>query len=811
MKLRQKLAAALATAMVVTAVPVVTMATATTSTKREAITIEKDATFATVTTANAVKISFDNETIDASAEEIIYLTLENAEWSNDAFNLAENGMTQTKFSKNGDLDTWTATGTNGESLTFEKQGDKIMKVNIKNHKKESTLFIPLLVKAKGGDAKVTVENKGNGTLSKTSSYIFATTGEKKFSIKVDDPKSFYREGDLAKLTLTEAFPRSLEKGGKFRIELDDTDYQFTNQTVTAKGMYGFGGKSVTATLTVDSSDKSAAIIEISGVQGDKTLGVIELTGIRVKSTSKTPEEGDFLGDIKSVDSSMSADMTNVVLAKVAKYSTYIKMKDDKAKDIKAGRIEEIEFEVGEGVEDSIISNREFELKTDNGHFDYVGLTKDYYTDEAADWNKANKADIDAGKLKAKSALDMAKEDYSKASFEPGGDCKITATYIDSVWLAKKILSDKDDWNVGKDLNQTNIEFDVDSDGKVIADTLIVNLGEYKTKGALQTNKEIDKIKFKVKVCVPVTNKEKEKVTLTASGRALENEVSTQAANIINPFDVTFEQSVLKTGLQGQVSGSITITEADKDMFQKGKLTFKVKRDDEDFGIYLTGATAETSKGIKGSKVDIKKGAADESASMNLDLTRSTKEAGVITFKDMKFTTDRTVPEGTYDLEISGPAIDGDGHTLLIKDFIKITTSNTQDITANGLAKGTSTFVIGESKYTFEGKEYTMDAPSYIQDPGFTMVPVRYVAQAFGVSEKDIVFGKGTVTIFAGERTISLTNGSNTALVNGNPIAMGTAVVIKEGRTYAPASQIASLLGMKSTWDATSKTATFENK
>ena len=176
---------------------------------------------------------------------------------------------------------------------------------------------------------------------------------------------------------------------------------------------------------------------------------------------------------------------------------------------------------------------------------------------------------------------------------------------------------------------------------------------------------------------------------------------------------------------------------------------------------------------------------------------------------MKFTTDRTVPEGTYDLEIGGTGVDADGHTITVKDFIKISTTNTQDITANGLAKGTAKFVIGESKYTLNDKEVTMDAPSYIQDPGYTMVPVRYVANAFGVSDADILFGKGTVTIFAGERTISLTTGSNIAVVNGNNVAMATKVINKDGRTYVPAGQIASLLGIKSAWDSSSKTATFE--
>ncbi len=801
MKLRQKLAVVLASAMVVTAVPVVTMATATTTLKREVITIKKDEVFATVTTANAVKVSFDNDYINGT--DIVYLTLENSEWNNDAFNLAENNMVKRAGTV---LDTWdyatTDSAGNTINLVFEKQGDKILKVAFTNHKPNTTVYLPLLVKATGGDAKVTVENYGNGTLSKTNSYIFATTGEKKFSYTVGDVKSFYRDGELAKLTIKEAFPGSLKNGAKFRLELDDTDFYFQDtMKISAKGMYGFGGVTITPTYKIDpdnNKDTATVLIEIPPVTGDSTLGTIELTGIKVKSLSKTPEEGDFLVDIKSVDDSVVDAKDNLKMGVVTKYGTYIKMKDDKAEDVKAGRIEEIEFSVGEGVEDSMISDREYEIKADNGHFDYKGLVKDYISSLSGT----------ALTTYLQKALNST---ASTPTYSSDDDYKYLAANIDPAWLANKIIDNKDDWNVGTEAHQTNVEFDVDSDGKAITDTVIVYVGYYKKDGKLnatQSNENADTMKFKVKVCVPIDKKEDEKVTLTASGRALENEVSTTAINIINPFKVEFTQANLKVGLQGQVSGSLKLTETDKDMFQKGDIKFTIKNGDEVLGIYLTDVKFETSASIKGEKTSSNKGA---SKSATVTLNRITKEAASIEFKDMTFTADRTVPEGTYDLEISGAGIDADGHSLTVKDFIKITTTNTQDITSNGLAKGTSTFVIGESKYTFEDKEFEMDAPSYIQDPGYTMVPVRYVAQAFGVAEKDIVFGKGTVTIFAGERTISLTNGSNTALVNGNPIAMGTAVVIKEGRTYAPASQIASLLGMKSTWDAASKTATFENK
>ena len=41
--------------------------------------------------------------------------------------------------------------------------------------------------------------------------------------------------------------------------------------------------------------------------------------------------------------------------------------------------------------------------------------------------------------------------------------------------------------------------------------------------------------------------------------------------------------------------------------------------------------------------------------------------------------------------------------------------------------------------------------------------------------------------------------------------MATKVVVKDGRTYAPVGEVARILGVSSSWDNTTKTATFTNK
>ena len=792
MKLRQKLAVVLASAMVVTAVPVVTMAASTNSLSRETLKVKKDCEFTEIGTANALKIKFtDNNDND----EIFYLDLDNAEWNEDVLKMAVEK--NTAFAKAEAANTWTYS-VGDEKVEYERQNDDTMKITVPAKLAaaytDKTLSLPLLAKAKDGDAKVSVVTMGGSTTVSKGTFVFATTAEKKISVTAKDDKTFYTSGSLSEITIEEAYKGSLKDGATFTIELADNDFKFDSETFKLEGKYGFssfGEKEVKGEIS--SSDSGKITIKIDPIEG-KTAGTFVIKDLKVKSTNKKPEEGDFLVDIKGDD--LVAEKTDLKVGKVSKYGVYLKMKDDKAEDVKAGRIEEVEFELGESVEDSMITGREVELTLENGHWDYKKFVKDYIEKEL----KLQKDETLEGKIRDLAGL-KAKDDVDDDAY------KKAALKIDKKWLAKQIMDNSDDWK--KDTCEA--EFDQDNDDKAIVETIIFTLGKDDDDKQIQSNDDCDKVKFKTNICVPVDNKEKEKITIKASGRGVENEVSTTAINIINPFKVTFEQAVLKTGLQGQVSGSVTLTETDKDMLQKGDIEFKIKKDDEDFGIYLKDVTVEVSDGLKGTKSDVTKGKAKDNAKVKLTLNRASKSAATITFKDMTFTTDRTVPEGTYDLEIGGDGIDADGHTITVKDFIKISTANTEEITTSGLAKGVAKFVIGESKYTLNDKEVEMDAPSYIQDGGYTMVPVRYVANAFGVSNSNIMASKGTATIFAGERTINLTSGSNVAVVNGNPIKMATKVVNKDGRMYVPAGQIANLLGIKPSWDSATKTATFENK
>jgi hypothetical protein len=93
-----------------------------------------------------------------------------------------------------------------------------------------------------------------------------------------------------------------------------------------------------------------------------------------------------------------------------------------------------------------------------------------------------------------------------------------------------------------------------------------------------------------------------------------------------------------------------------------------------------------------------------------------------------------------------------------------------------------------------------------------MISVRWVAQALGVSEENIVWDgvNRTVTVMTSTRVVQMKIGSKVMTVNGASITMDVAAeIVPPGRTCIPMRFLAQALGAKVTWDDTTKTAIFE--
>lgn len=347
-------------------------------------------------------------------------------------------------------------------------------------------------------------------------------------------------------------------------------------------------------------------------------------------------------------------------------------------------------------------------------------------------------------------------------------------------------------------------------GTIVEDKKVVGFTLNTTSSVLATT-SIDKITINADVNMGL--EESGEATLAVTGRAIGEELTKVVATAKQSIEVKTEAAVLKVGLKGQEAGKITITETEKEMIKKGK-DIEITLPAEKGITFAEAPEVKVTGDLQIGKVkleDVTKDGKVTGQKVTIPVTRTSKTASIIEIANFVIDTDRTVAEGAYDVQIGGEALTALNDTIEATDFITIGTKNTEDLGSNGLRRGTSTFVIGESKYTVDGVVKEMDAKSFIQDPGYTMVPVRYVAEAFGVEGNNILFSNGVATIFAGTRTIQLTNNSDIAIVNGAQIKMATKVVMKDGRTYAPIGEVAQLLGVSKAWDNTTKTATFTNK
>jgi inhibitor of cysteine peptidase len=120
---------------------------------------------------------------------------------------------------------------------------------------------------------------------------------------------------------------------------------------------------------------------------------------------------------------------------------------------------------------------------------------------------------------------------------------------------------------------------------------------------------------------------------------------------------------------------------------------------------------------------------------------------------------------------------------------------------------TAIFAAGQRTYTADGLAKAMDAETFIENDR-VYVPVRYLALALGITEENIVWNSSsrTVTLSQGNLAVSAVIGDSTLSVNGQPLVMDVAPVLRDGRTYLPARFIAEAFGYTVGWHQESQSA-----
>ena len=760
MKLRQKLAVVLASAMVVTAVPVVTMAAVPTVSKEYI-----GAKDTVLPSSSYVRFQTGG---DIYAGEQFWATLSNSEL--DGYKADGSGTTTTG------IITLANTTTPVGTFHWTKNNEVGFTFDTNVNKDDKFEFSLAGVKLKGDDAYFVIDPNNTGIVGtsgadkKNEVKIFiGTTKDQKGVITVGDAPNIFLEGALGDIIITEPYAGAIVKGAdsdnilKIELTLNNSDYEFYQRGASdikvafEKGFYQVPDITLSSsTMSVEKyGDKATLLIPVSGLSS-LTNGKIVISGIQVMANTKNPTEGD----LKVTIGGEVSGLTDAVMAKIVSTDTKLTMKDDKVVEIIAGRKKEVEVKHAENVKDGILSNHTIEYTLDNG---YLGE----YTESTArpELKKATRDDKIAAFLATQPAM-------------PSGVTVVDVKMDGSKYVGFTV----------KAYDKT----DTANNGKL-------------------TSTEKEDFTYKLNVYTNLDTADATEVKITASGeRAIDEEVSVVAVKVIAPITYTFDSMPVKVGLQKQqYAGKITITETDKGMIQRGEIVLKTAAEGYKF----------SGKGeVKVTSGDLVLDTPQYDKTNNqliIPVKYTSKTASTIEVTGFEVDVDRTVPEGTFNIAIDGEALGTDGKveafgSISLKDFFKVTTPNTEDIKNSALKAVDAKFVVGSTEYSVDGVTKTMDAATYVQN-NRTMVPLRYVAEAFGIPMDNVLFSNGVVTIIAGEKVLQFTLGSNVMSVNGAAIQMDAKAEAKDGRTYIPMKFVGTALGVAASWDSASQTASFSNK
>jgi hypothetical protein len=335
------------------------------------------------------------------------------------------------------------------------------------------------------------------------------------------------------------------------------------------------------------------------------------------------------------------------------------------------------------------------------------------------------------------------------------------------------------------------------------------------------------------------------------------------AHVVDPIKLTTKVSDLKIGYQYQATSDIQITEngagyllKDKtvrisitdlisvDMLFTPSTTVKVTAGD----LKIKNLNATGVGGFTSQSNSWLTGITDkETASISFDIDRQSSTPSTITISNVAVKMDRTIPltnQAPYKVLVWGTAI-AENYGLTTNGGSDQFNSNygqrtwKADFNTAGVDVAYINVIsaapdepnilsqevrvpIGENYFIVNGVSYSMDAAAYISPASHsTMVPIRFVANAFGLrNDNQIVWDDSTktVTIIAPSRTIQFTAAKSSMIVNGVSITMvspDNLPVVAEikgdaghERMYIPFRALGQAFGIPVDWDEATQTAIY---
>lgn len=285
----------------------------------------------------------------------------------------------------------------------------------------------------------------------------------------------------------------------------------------------------------------------------------------------------------------------------------------------------------------------------------------------------------------------------------------------------------------------------------------------------------------------------DKVTLTTATSRVDDQV-TELAKAVPALTAKAAVTATEKGTVANLS-DITLTEAQMATLEKGDKIY----------LELNYVGSERDKGenvafddVKNIKVTTKNDLAIESVQFGkqeniLELTVSSRAyngAGSITLSGMKAMVTGKATNGEVKLSVTvNKSLEDSIHYFNI-----------------GTKVNKTVFTIGSKSYTTDGVIKTASAAPYIKGTGYTMLPVRALGEALGLSASWNNQTK-TATFSNASKIAVVTIGDSHMIVNGTRIELNAPAEIVDGATMIELRSLANAFNTTLAWNGTDKTVT----
>lgn len=667
-------------------------------------------------------------------------------------------------------------------ITKKSDSRIIVKTSGYRFKDGDVLSIPLFVRTTGGVASVSIDSLDSEFTSQGKT--FAKTADGDTELSIEKVQNFYDDDEIKNLYLEELVAGTIEPekiislriNGDFKMKADKDGVKVTRIT-------GDGGTDVEV-LKKDSDNNYVAFAP--GDEADEIYLRVKGTAKSTKATQyriqglKIVEDGADFGDEASI--TVSGGGTSKQTIKIGNYEDFgvkLTAEDKDLPVIYAGTMANSKYDnqtlkvtIEETVANSFIDNRKMEISLPEG-VEFVN---------------------DSGKRGgAPDSIDDVTEDFKVYNFA-GSESDV-----------KKAMTLND--------NGTKITIS----GKDLPD-------------ASGTNKDRKrKIEFSVHVSAEADFTGDVVMTLGGPGVADKN-VSATVATVKAPIEVRTAVNELKIDYRNTEIADITLVEPEAGLWAKDDI---INLEGERMS-FESGAKAEVVNGdmkldkFDGNYIDVNDGVLSVKVS-----SRSSKTPAEIKISGLSLYMDRSLAAGNYKLKVFGEAkneffmnnYDKDGDDFanvfetqkvtVMDDFVKIVTAGRDKDDATFTTKivvpvGGDTITAGTKEIKLSEMQGGACPPAYINNDGYTMLPVRAVVEALNeIATVRWDDATKTCTIGFGQRVFSMTVGSKVLNLNGVSTALNAAPENKDGRVFLPLRDLGYALGLSDSqisWDSTTQTA-----